>query len=323
MTLKAVYTDTDDLDPTAGIERLQAAGFEVLYLETHDPEKIVTAAMDADALLLGYAPITAAMLAKMEKLQIVSLLSTGYDNIDIKAATDREICVSNIGATSAEEVATHALALTLSISRGIETYREVAARREWFKTPYPFIPPRLSAKNLGVVGFGNIGRQFAKIAQPLFKSVSFYDPMVKIGEVINGVESKDLDSILQDCDVISLHLPLLPTTHHLFNDQTFGKMKKGSVIINVSRGGLIDPAALINALNSGQLLAAGLDVLESEPPIADDPLLSHPRVLITPHVAFLSDYSMSAYIDVQAENVMQWFEGKEVKNSVNGIRVKK
>ncbi len=321
--LKAVYTDTDDLDPTAGIERLTAAGFEVLYLQTHDAEEIVAAAADADALLLGYAPITSGMLAKMEKLQIISLLSTGYDNIDISAATALEICVSNIGATSAEEVAIHALALTLSITRGIETYREVSARREWFKTPYPFIPPRLSTKKIGVVGFGNIGSQFAKIAQPLFESVSFYDPMIMLGVVINGIESKSLDNLLEDSDVISLHLPLLPETHHLFNEKTFAKMKKSSVIINVSRGGLIDPAALVRALDSGQLSAAGLDVLESEPPAIDDPLLTHSRVLITPHVAFLSEYSMSAYIEVQAENILQWFSGKEVKNCVNGIKVKK
>lgn len=323
MMLKAVYTDTDDLDPTAGTKKLESAGFEVLHLQTHNAEEIVAATVDADALLLGYAPISAEMLKQMKKLQIVSLLSTGYDNIDIETATSLKICVSNIGATSVEEVATHALALTLTLSRGIETYREVVSRREWFKTPYPFIPPRLSNKKLGVIGFGNIGRQFARIAQPLFASVAFYDPMVKVGDVSNGFESKSLDELLADSDVISLHLPLMPQTHNLFNDKTFAQMKNGSIIINVSRGGLIEPAALLRALNTGKIASAGLDVLEVEPPAADDPLLAHPRVLITPHIAFLSEHSISAYIDVQAENILQWFRGDEVKNSVNGIRVKK
>lgn len=323
MSLKAVYTDTDDLDPTPGIEKLRAAGFDVVRLETHNGAEILEAARDADALLLGYAPITAEMLAQMPKLQIVSLLSTGYDNIDVPAATERGICVANIGATSAQEVATHAFALILSMVRGIGTYKAVADRREWFKTPYPHIPPRLSQKKLGLVGFGNIGRSLATYALPIFESISFYDPAYAIGEVVNGAVSTSLDEVLASSDVLSLHMPLMPATKHIFNDTTFAKMKRGVYIVNVSRGGLIDSAALIRALDSGIVKEAALDVLESEPPAEGDALLKHPHVLITPHVAFLSEYSMSAYIDVQSENIVKWFSNQEVINSVNGMRNKK
>jgi len=322
MTLKAVYTDTDDLDPTPGIEKLRAAGFEVIRLETHNSAEIVAAAKDADAILLGYAPLTEAMLAQMPKLQIVSLLSTGYDNVDVKAANDRGICIANIGATSAQEVSTHAFALILSMVRGIGTYKEVADRREWFKTPYPHIPPRLSQKKLGLVGFGNIGRSLSTYAKPIFEEIWFYDPAYAIGEVVNGAISKSLDEVLAESDVLSLHMPLMPATKHIFNDLTFAKMKRGVYIVNVSRGGLIDSAALVRALDSGIVKEAALDVLENEPPLVGDALLNHPNILITPHVAFLSEYSMSAYIDVQSENIVKWFNNQEVNNSVNGMRIK-
>ena len=322
MSLKAVYTDTDDLDPAPGIEVLRAAGFEVIRLETHDSELIVEAASDADALLLGYAALTEPMLARMNKLQIISLLSTGSDNVDLPAATAKGVCVANIGATSAQEVATHALALTLSLARGLDIYRQAADRREWFKTPYPHVPPRLSTRHLGLLGFGNIGRRFAAMAKPLFGSISFYDPTIALGEVIDGAISTSLESVVSESDFISLHMPLTSQTKHLLLRSTFGLMKKGVVLINVSRGGLIDSAALLEALDSGILSAAGLDVLESEPPDYNDPTLSHPKILVTPHVAYLSDYSIEAYIKVQASNVLQWFGGEEVSNSINGIRSK-
>ena len=323
MKLKAVYTDTDDLDPAPGVRKLQEMGFEVVTLETHDPEVIAREAADADALLLGYAPISADTLGRMEKLQIVSLLGTGYDNIDVAAATKRGICVANIGSTSAEEVATHALSLMLSLVRGIETYREVANRREWFKTPYPHVPPRLSELKLGLIGFGNIGKRLAAMASPLFGEILFYDPQIPSGSTLHGAHSRSFDEVLAESDVLSLHLPLTDQTHHIFDSAAFSQMKQGVYLINVSRGGLIDPDALVAALDAGTVLAAGLDVLEAEPPRESDPIWAHPKVLITPHVAFLSRYSIAAYIDVQSENVAQWFSGNEVKNTINGIGFRK
>ena len=323
MSLKAVYTDTDDLDPAPGVRKLQEMGFEVITLETHDPEVIARNAADADALLVGYAPISAQTLKRMEKLQIVSLLATGYDNIDVAAATARGICVANIGSTSTEEVATHALALMLSLLRGIGTYKEVAGRREWFKTPYPHVPPRLSELKLGLIGFGNIGRRLATLANPLFREIIFYDPQIPAGVTLNGALFLSLQEVLAESDVLSLHLPLTDQTHHLIDSAAFFKMKKGVYLINVSRGGLINPTALEAALDSKIVLAAGLDVLETEPPTELDRIWLHPKVLITPHVAFLSQYSIGAYIDVQSENVVQWFSGKEVKYTINGIGIKK
>ena len=144
------------------------------------------------------------------------------------------ICIANIGATSAQEVATHAFALILSIVRGVNTYKEVADRREWFKTPYPHIPPRLSEKKLGLVGFGNIGRSLATYAHATFDEVWFYDPAYELGTEVNGAISKSLDDVLAYSDVLSLHMPLMTATKHIINEDAFAKMKRG-IYIEIGR----------------------------------------------------------------------------------------
>ena len=321
--LKAVYTDTDDLNPQEGIDKLTSQGFEVVRLETHDKSKILDAARDAHAVLLGYAEIDADMLKEMKNLEIISLLSTGYDNVALASATEKGVCVANIGATSAEEVATHALTLLLACARGLPLYQNAAKTDQWFKTPYPHVPPRLSSKRVGILGFGNIGKRFAQFIKPLVQEIVFYDPAITQSAHIEGVRQVDLPELVSTSDFISIHMPLSPATYHLFDANQIAKMKKDSYLINVSRGGLVDSKALIAALDSGHLAGAALDVSEVEPPKNSDPLLSHPKIIMTPHVAYLSQYSIAAYIDVQSENVIQWFTGQEVSNSVNGIRRRK
>jgi phosphoglycerate dehydrogenase-like enzyme len=321
--LKAVYTDTDDLDPSAGIAQLEAANFRVVRLETHDESEILKSAYDAHALLVGYAPIRESLLAQMPNLEIMSTLSTGFDNVDIAAANSRGICIATVGGTPAEEVATHTLALLLSIIRGLNPYQQSAAKGEWFKTPYPHIPPRLSERTLGVIGFGRIGRRFAAMALPLFGEVLFYDPLIPANQIVEGIKSTSFDAVIENSDVITIHLPLNETTFHLFNAEILARTKTGLYLINVSRGSVLDPVALVQAIENGHIAAAALDVLEWEPPKSDDPMLKHNRILVTPHVGYLSDYTLKAYIDVQAQNVIDWFAGKEMDNAVSAVRIKK
>ena len=309
MSRLAVYTDTDDLDPAAGIELLTKAGFEVIRLETHNEDEIVKAARNAQALLVGYANISKSLLDKLESLEIVSMLSTGTDNIDTKALSDRNISLVTLGALPAQEVATHTLALTLSMLRGVDKFAAAAQRLEWFKTPYPVIPPRLSELNFGVLGFGRIGELVGTFAAPFFKSVSFHDPVVTKSSDPRFI-SCSFDELLATSDVLSINIPATAQNKHLFNAAMFSKMKKGSYLVNASRGSLVDSVALAAALKSGHLSGAALDVIDGEPARADNPLLNNPKVLLTPHVAYLSQFTQKAYITVQAQNVIDFYNEK-------------
>jgi D-3-phosphoglycerate dehydrogenase len=309
MSRLAVYTDTDDLDPAAGIELLTKAGFEVIRLETHNEDEIVKAARNAQALLVGYANISKSLLDKLESLEIVSMLSTGTDNIDTKALSDRNISLVTLGALPAQEVATHTLALTLSMLRGVDKFAAAAQRLEWFKTPYPVIPPRLSELNFGVLGFGRIGELVGTYAAPFFKSVSFHDPVVTKSSDSRFI-SRSFDELLATSDVLSINIPATAQNKHLFNTAMFSKMKKGSYLVNASRGSLVDSVALAAALTSGHLSGAALDVIDGEPARANNPLLNNPKVLLTPHVAYLSQFTQKAYITVQAQNVIDFYNEK-------------
>ena len=309
MSRIAVYTDTDDLDPAAGIELLKGAGFEVIRLETHNEDEIVKAAAHAHALLVGYANISKSLIDRLTSLEIVSMLSTGTDNIDTAALKSRNIELRTLGALPAQEVATHTLAMTLSMLRGIDKFTAAAQRLEWFKTPYPVIPPRLSELTFGVLGFGRIGELVGTYAAPFFKSVSFHDPVVS-KHADPRLRASSFDELLATSDVLSINIPATHTNKHLFNAAMFSKMKKGSYLVNASRGSIVDSSALAAALKSGHLAGAALDVIDGEPAKADNPLLNNPQVLLTPHVAYLSQFTQKAYITVQAQNVIDFFNEK-------------
>ena len=310
MSRLAVYTDTDDLDPSAGIELLKDAGFEVVRLETHDAAEIVAAAKGAAALLVGYANITKDLIDQLESLEIVSMLSTGTDNVDTKALSDRNISLVTLGALPAEEVATHTLAITLAMLRGVDKFAAAAQRLEWFKTPYPVVPPRISQLKLGVLGFGRIGQLVAKYAAPMFGSVSFHDPFVSQKSEFKSVS---FDELIKESDVLSINIPATPENKHMFNKDLLAAMKPGSYLVNASRGSIVDSDALAAVLNSGHLAGAALDVIDGEPAKSDNPLLNNPKVLLTPHVAYLSQFTQKAYITVQAQNVIDFFNAKAGK----------
>ena len=312
MSRLAVYTDTDDLDPSAGIELLKTAGFEVVRLETHDAAEIVAAAKGAAALLVGYANISKDLIDELESLEIVSMLSTGTDNVDTKALADRNISLVTLGALPAEEVATHTLAITLAMLRGVDKFAEAAQRLEWFKTPYPVVPPRISQLKFGVLGFGRIGQLIDSYGAPMFGSVIFHDPFVNQSPDPQ-FKSVSFDELIKESDVLSINIPATAENKHLFNKDLFAVMKPGSYLVNASRGSIVDSDALAAALNSGHLAGAALDVIDGEPAKSDNPLLNNPKVLLTPHVAYLSQFTQKAYITVQAQNVIDFFNAKAGK----------
>jgi phosphoglycerate dehydrogenase-like enzyme len=305
----AVYTDVDDTDPAHGIALLEAHVFEVLVLGTRDPSAIVAAARDADALLPGYAPIDRSVIAAMPRLKVIALMSMGFDYVDVEAATERGVWVTNVPGAATEEVATHALALLLASLRQLPFYTGSATPARW-NSRATVAPPRLSELTLGIVGLGKIGRQFARQAGPLFGRVLGYDPMLPdTAEVRSsleraGVQRASLDEVRRSSDVLSLHLPLTPETASMVDADFLAAMPSGSVLVNVSRGGLIDSAALAAALDAGHLSGAALDVLDEEPPQAGHPLVGRDDVILTPHIAYFSQRTEVEYVRVQAQNAV-------------------
>ena len=313
-TFRAVYTDMDDVDFRAGVRILTDAGFAVDYLNTADPERITAEAHDATALLVGYATITAAMMDALPKLRIIALLSMGFNNIDVAAARERGIWVTNIPGAATEEVATHALALALALTRGLPFYGTSVQSGDW-NVRDSVVPPRLSNARLGIIGLGRIGTRLAELSGAVFGEIVGCDPVLPDTPEIRqrlaaaGIRRTTLDEVQASSSVLSLHLPLTDETANMVDAQFLAGMPQGSFLLNVSRGALVDSRALRDSVDSGHLSGAGLDVLDVEPPApGGHQLLGSPRILVTPHMAYLSDFTEGEYIRQQAQNVAVWHE---------------
>jgi phosphoglycerate dehydrogenase-like enzyme len=301
----AVYSDWDEIDIAPGVRALEDAGWEVRTLGSTDAEAIASRAADATALCLGYAQVGRELLYRLERLRIVATLSAGYDMVDVDAAAERGVWVATIPDAAVDEVASHALAMALALVRHLPwADREVRAGAWALGVDDPPRVPR--ALTFAVLGVGRIGRRTAELAGGVFGRVVGHDPHVPADRWPAGVQRLDLDELLARADMLSLHLPLTRASQGLVDAALIARMPRGAFLVNVSRGGLVDHPALFAALDEGHLAGAGLDVLDVEPPPANHPALRHPRVLLTPHAAFLSDRSLEAYPRRQAENVLAW-----------------
>ncbi|MER7950681.1 C-terminal binding protein [Streptomyces sp. NPDC096079] len=308
----AVFTDTEDLDPEPGMRLLAEAGFEVRVAGSRDPDVLAAAAEDAVALIVGYARVDAALLDRLPRLRVLATMSAGHDMIDTEAARRRGLWVANLPDAATEDVAVHALASALSLVRHLPRADAVVRGGGWsaeFVAPGEGLPlpRRASELTLGLVGFGRIARAFAALAAPVFGRVAAYDPHADPAHWPAGVERcGSLDALAATSDVLSLHLPLTPATHGLVDAELLRRMPPGGFLVNVARGELVDSEALLEAVDTGRLAGAALDVLPVEPPPADDPLRRHPRIRLSPHSAYLSDASRRAYVCEPAANVVAW-----------------
>jgi D-3-phosphoglycerate dehydrogenase len=300
----AVYTDVVEVDPGPGVRLLREAGFEVRVLDTADPERIAREAAGADALLIGYTRVDAALLAALPRLALVATQSVGFDMVDLDAARARGIWVSNVPGAATEEVAVHALAMSLALLRGLPFYDRSVRAGRWDAAELALRRP--STTTLGVLGLGRIGRRLAALAAGVHGRVIGHDPLLAPPAWPEGVERVSLGELVAESDVLSLHLPLTDATRHLVDRAAIARMRRGALLVNVARGGLVDAGALVDALDSGHLGGAALDVLEVEPPAGDEPLLRHPRVLVTPHAAYYSEQAAQSYVLDQARNVVAW-----------------
>lgn len=295
-------TDTGGLDFAAGLERLDAAGHETVVLEATDPGEVVERAADADALIVSFVPVDAEVLAALPHVRAIATTTVGLDQIDLDAARSAGVDVRPLPPLASEEVATHALAGMLAVLREIPAGRDAA--RDWDFRQMP-APRRISELTLALYGMGRIAQELAVRARPLFARVVAYDPYVVAASWPTGVERVTTpEALFAAGDVLSLHAPATAQTRHVVNARAIGLMPYGAVVVNVARGELVDQDALVDALDIGRLRGAFLDVLDPEPPAPDDPVLRHPRIVVTPHAGFYSDVTARDYVLTAVDNVL-------------------
>ena len=318
MTEQQTVLLTDRAWPDDSIERgvLEQAGFR-LVAGPADPAPAGTidalaAEHQPTAILTCWASVSAQAIASSAPLRVVARMGVGLDNIDVAAATGRGVLVTNVPDYCVQEVSDHAVGLVLAYTRGLVTAdREVRAGR-W--NPAAARLRRLSALTCGVVGFGRIGR--ATVAKLQALGVQVVITTANPPDDTGGAPVLPLHELLATSDVVILHAPLTPQTRHLIGERELALMPQGSFLVNVSRGGLVDTPALINSLRAEHLGGAGLDVLEEEPSVPAD-LLTHPGVIVTPHIAFSSDASVVDLRRSAAEEVVRVLRGEPARYPCN------
>ena len=309
---------TDYAWPDDAIERsvVEAAGMKLVSgpatpANAKEIEALVALHQPA-GIMTCWAEVSAGSIAASKPLKIVARLGVGLDNIAVQAATERGIWVTNVPDYCVEEVSDQAVGFALAWTRGLIHFdREVRAGR-W--DPASAKLRRLANLTCGIVGFGRIGRATARKLAAFGCRLLAHDPALK-GEA-EGVPCVDLEALLRQSDIVVVHAPLLPSTHHLINRERLALMPRGGLLINVSRGGVVDTGAVTESLQSGQLSAVGLDVLESEPNVPAA-LVAESGAMLTPHVAFSSDASIVELRRSAAEEVVRVLQGHAPKDPRN------
>lgn len=298
---------------------LSWAPFEALAdCTVHDrtaPADILARTGDADAVLLNKAVLDATTIAQAPHLKYVGILATGWNTVDLSAAKKRGLVVSNVPGYSTASVAQHAFALLLELTNQVALHSADARSGGWAKNPdycYRLSPQiELAGLTLGIIGFGQIGQAVARIGRAFGMRVLAnrrdHTPPPPV-----GVEYADLDRLFSESDVVSLHCPLSPATAGLVNARRLAQMKPTAFLINTSRGPLVVERDLAEALRADRLAGAAVDVLSTEPPAPDNPLLSAPRCFITPHVAWATAAARQRLIDIAAENLRAFLAGRPV-----------
>ena len=271
---------------------------ELRMSKSASAEDILSVAREADAVLVTYAKLPGELLRQLKRCKAIGRFGLGVDNIDLPAAAACGITVTYVPDYCLREVSDHAMALLLALARKVTLSNKLVQSGRW-EVP-PIVPlRRLEGQVLGLIGFGNIPRALAPKAQAFGLKVIAHDPYVPKEALAKAkVEGVSFDDLLARSDFISVHAPLLPATRGLINTAAFARMKKGAVLINTARGPLIDEAALIDALDSGRLGGAALDVVSVEPLAKDSPLVGRDNVILTPHTAF---YSIEALEELQTK----------------------
>ncbi len=295
---------------------LEALGNCTVYDFTR-PEEVISRAQDAEMVLTNKTRLTAEMIAAMPKLEYIGVLATGYNNVDIEAARQRGIVVANVPAYSTASVAQLAFAHILNITMQVQHHSEEVHKGRWeHNRDFCFWDNtliELEGKTIGLVGFGNTGQATAAIALGFGMKVLAYTSKSQ-DRLPEGVRSVSMDELFRSSDIVSLHCPLTPDTRGLVNAERIAQMKPTAILINTSRGPVVDERALADALNAGRLYAAGVDVLSSEPPKADNPLLTAKNCYITPHIAWATKEARERLMAITTENVRAFLAGHPIND---------
>ena len=309
---------TDHAWPDDSIERtiVEAAGMKLVSgpaapATAKEIEALVIAHQPA-GIMTCWAEVSTGSIAASRSLKNVARLGVGLDNIAVQAATERGIWVTNVPDYCVEEVSDHAVGFALAWTRGLIQFDRDVRAGQW--NPAGAKLRRLANLTCGIVGFGRIGRATARKLAVFGCRLVAHDPVLQ--GTAEGIPCVDLDTLLRQCDIVVVHAPLLPSTHHLINRERLALMPRGGLLINVSRGGVVDSSAVTQALQSGQLSAVGLDVLESEPEVPAA-LMAQAGAMLTPHVAFSSDASLVELRRRAAEEVIRVLQGHAPKEPRN------
>lgn len=315
--MKIVIVDAYTLNPgDLSWDKISKLGDIQVYDRT-EYAQLVERCLDADIVLTNKKAFSKATMEKLPKLKMLAVTATGYNIIDLDAAKERGIYVCNVPDYGTDSVAQHTFALILEFANQIGKHAASVANGEWESCAdfsYTLTPIfELKGKSLGLVGFGSIGKRTAEIARVFGMNVSYHTPNKKDTDL---AEYKSLEAIFSESDFVSLHLPLKSDNKEFVNKDLLGLMKAESYLINTSRGQLINEQDLADALNSGKLAGAGLDVLSAEPPAENNPLLKTKNVFITPHNAWMSKEARVRIMEITFQNVKGFLEGNVINSVV-------
>lgn len=297
-------------------DELKALGECVIYDRTA-PEEVLERAADAEVVLTNKVVITAEMMAALPQLKYIGVMATGYNIVDIDAARERGIIVTNIPSYSTDSVGQMVFAHILNIAQQVQHHSEAVHQGRWTSSKdfcfwdTPLI--ELRGKKIGIVGLGHTGYTTARIAIGFGMEVYAYTSKSSF-QLPPEIKKMELDQLFSECDIISLHCLLTDKTRELVNAARLKLMKPTAILINTGRGQLVNEQDLADALNNGQIYAAGLDVLSQEPPKADNPLLTARNCYITPHIAWASAAARERLMGILLDNLKGYIEGKVINN---------
>jgi len=316
MRKKIVITDYSFPDLARENEILQAAGFDVQAFQCTREEDVTDAARDASGLLVQWAPVSRKVIQQLKQCKVIVRYGIGLDNIDLEAAHEAGIMVCNAPDYCIHEVADHTVAMALSLIRQLTRVDTLIREGVWKTYPSKRLLP-LEKVNFVSLGFGKIAREVLKRANIFGCRLFAYDPYVTEKEMLQVNTRKiSLDEAFTIADVLSLHLPLVKETYYIVDKQRLKEMHSNAVILNTSRGALIDTIALADSLKQGLISGAGLDVFEKEPLAPDHPIRSAPNVILTSHIAWYSEESIPKLQRMAAEEILLALSSRQVRNRI-------
>jgi phosphoglycerate dehydrogenase-like enzyme len=303
--IRTLFTEQDypDVELERGV--LEDGGIELVLGDCKTEDALIEAGKDADAFLIQYAPITERVIVALPRLGLISRIGAGFDTVDTAACARHGVWVANSPDYGVGEVATHALSLALALIRNVVGYHRDIGAGTWHYLSSGRVR-RASEMTIGIVGLGRIGKRMAHVSRNVFKRVIACDPYLIDGDFPAYVERADLASLFEQSDVISVHTPLNEETRGMVDERVLRRTRPGSYLVNTSRGAVVNVDHLLDALDSGILAGAGLDVLPVEPPPPGGRLLNHPKVILTPHAAFFSAQSEVELRRKAAQNIVSW-----------------